>query len=581
MKIFDRIKNIGKPKNQVIDIEKDLSSKKSVGTPKGFEGDPVIPFVLYSMNPDDLPVVSTYNFDNFRKDYLTVPAVSTCINGICREISNMKWGIKKKERSAASKKLVDRATEFFRRPNRNKRPFSHLTYCITKDALMYSAASIENVKNKKGELVEIYPRDGSTIIPFYDNHGCLKGYKQVVGLDVARFTPDELVYIEYNPDDYSPGGDPILYGLKNVCIAIRNAIQFLSRSLDYNSFPPGILSALGMTQKQMDGFVESLIGKRDGAKIDFELAGLGGVSDLTWTELKRDAKDIKQVEIWNALNKEVYRAFGVTSIEFGDTQDVNRATAIVQQAVGQSKLIRPLVDLMIDEINEGIIWTHMSDMIEIFAEPNIQRTRELIISENNLLIPNGQRTINEGRKLLNEEPLEGGDNAIFVVGGTFIKVADLDKDVSEILAYNVSQPDNNPSQEPKEEPKTEPKKEDKSTVKDKIPSVNYKKIEEIFKNKQENSIKTIIYNYFSPKGHLQNCIDEIASSYYGLLLHNVKIQMDSKIFKTKIVESIKKYETSCNKKAKYNSKELETEKSKLYKELVICFVEYMKGFEYE
>lgn len=557
------------------------TSKKSKSMPKGFEPGTSDPISIFNFKANFPLRLQVYNFATYRQNYLTVPAVHACIDGICREIANMKWGIKKRsERSAASQKLINRATEFFQRPNRNKRPFSHLIYCIVKDALLYSAAAIENVKNKNGELVEIYPRDGSTIIPKYDSHGSLFGYKQIIGINEVNFGVDELVYIEYNPDTYSPGGAPILDGLGDVCEAIRNSIQFLSRSLDYNSIPPGILSASDLSQKSMDSIVDSVTSKRDGARVDFELTGVGGVTNLQWLELKRDAKDLKQVEILNALDRQVFRSFGVTPIEIGEIQDVNRASALVQQSVGQSQLKKPLVDLVTDEINEGIIWTCMSDMIQIFAEPNIQRTRDLIIAENNLLIPKGQRTINEARKLLNEDPLEGGDVAIYVVGGTFIKVSDLNKEVIDIKAYNVSQPDKNPNQEQKEEPKKEPEKEQKTEkITNKI-KINFNKINEILKNKRESSIKNIIYNYFSPKGNLQNCVDEIVSSYYGNLLHNADYKLDSKMFRQKILDAIKKYEGIQLKNKKYTQEEYNNEKSKLHKELNSCFDEIIEEIKH-
>ena len=205
---------------------------KSGAVVSGIEPGPAQWFTYFTGKSGTQRAGKMLTWDEMRTFYLMVPALSSSINSIAREISNMQWSIVPREQGMkVPLKVIRDATLFFQNPNSMKRPFSQFIYVLTKGLGLYSRSAIENAFDRNDNLVEIYARDASTIVPLVDEHGIIHGYKQIIygggghTRHTVNFTTDQLVFIEYNPDDYAFGGAPIIDGLINVCKAIINSIS--------------------------------------------------------------------------------------------------------------------------------------------------------------------------------------------------------------------------------------------------------------------------------------------------------------------------------------------------------------------
>ena len=539
-----------------IPFSKFISAKQ--GNPIGYEPGPTEFFSYYSGESGTERPTGRLTWEQMRLAYLMVPPVSICINGIAREIANMKWSIVKRDESVSvPDEVIRETTRFFQNPNRMKRPFSQMIYVVTKALGIYSRSAIENVF-LNGRLAELFVRDASTIIPLETDKGMLYGYRQELYDKRVDFNFDQLVFIEYNPDDYGFGGGPILDNLVSVNTAIVNSIEFIAKSLNYNQIPPGVFTGFS-SQKQAEGFMASMKQRRSAGRVDQEMTALGGVTDFQWIEFKRASKDAREIENLNKMERIVRSAYGVTSLEAGEEQDVNRSTAFVMQDMSQSKLIVPMCDLLADELNAGILWKHIDDRIKIISEPNVHRMREKIIEENKILIPLGQRTINEGRRLLRENAVPGGDNAIFVVGGTVIKVKDLDKETVDVNALNVSQPSKN-----------------QSTASDKVVSIKEDKkktaaeISQIFYDKKKRFLSGYIAEYFKKNGDPERIVKEIENFIFQ------KLNMETKLSKY-VLDAIVRYEKYP--KVKTNHEERLNLGRELIKAYDITLYETKKGIK--
>ena len=146
-------------------------------------------------------------------------------------------------------------TALLNRPNHNNENFRTFWDKILEDILVCDQGVIEKVRNERGQVVELWYVDGTTIKPLFDAHGVVgePAYQQFIvdklgnttGKPVAEWDNDDMINIQWNPqgamDTYGYGLSPVEAGLA-VGTAFLYAEAYNLGFFRQNTMPPMLIN---------------------------------------------------------------------------------------------------------------------------------------------------------------------------------------------------------------------------------------------------------------------------------------------------------------------------------------------------
>jgi len=289
--------------------------------------------------------------------------IRICVNVIKKSVSQAEWAIiPKQERKEVNKAQVDQATNLFETINNRGENLRQVLDMVLEDLLVLDAGVIEKVYNAKGEIVELNAVDGATIRPKMDKYGDLdptSAYVQVIGDKVvAEFALNELIYMVQSPQSdirlYGYGMSPIESILLQVQAAL-NADLYNAEMFSKDNIPPGMLDLGDMSQSEAQQFISvwdaTVVGSTQ--KLKF-LWGGGEKNNKKYIPFNQNNKDMQFVEYTDWLSRIKLATYGLTGMDANITQDVNRATAGVQESVTSSRGVGSIFKLVEEYINREI-----------------------------------------------------------------------------------------------------------------------------------------------------------------------------------------------------------------------------------
>lgn len=306
------------------------------------------------------------------------PYIAMIINTIVDEITSIDWDVVAGEDEVIPDEILKKTKDWIYNPNRNEESIRDIMRMWIRDLLELDAGVIVKVYDMKGDMKEIYARDGATFLKDPDVYGVLPpprenkteqdatkfAYWQYGWSTNARpigFYRDEIVYLIRNQRTDSQ------YGLSPVeaCLDIVQMLLYgLDMNLAYyndNYVPKGVFTMQGATGEDIRRFTEGF----QQAMKTYDKAGdkwrrnfhkmpvintEGKFERIQFSNLELEF--IQQHEFFLKI---VNANFGITPSELGFTEDVNKATSYVQSATFKRKAIRPLLDLIEYPFNEQII----------------------------------------------------------------------------------------------------------------------------------------------------------------------------------------------------------------------------------
>lgn len=351
--------------------------------------------------------------------YFASSIVRAIIDSISRTISSLDWKIVDRHQEEgkyddSTKYMIEKVTNFFINPNINAESFGTLRKKITRDLLIYDAGIIEKVFMKDGSLGELWAKSPKHFSININETGVVRRYVQTMdNRDSVIFSSDEIVYLVFYPSTSSQYGNPVIESLVSEIAASMFGSKLIAKSFEYDELPPGILNLGKIGQVAYDRAKESFKSKREGGRKRFELSVVHDTDKVEWIALDRPPAELQLSELVDKVSRMIFRAFGISPSDMG-IENVNRATAMVQENISNSKLIRPLSLLQKEFINSEIIWPCFDSNLSIeFAKPKsdeVQHALEL----SDRLVHKGVMTINEARNRLSENPVKGGDNLMII-----------------------------------------------------------------------------------------------------------------------------------------------------------------------
>lgn len=411
-----------------------------------------------------------------RTIYEKTPDIRACVDTIVRRVATAPWVVEPAEEVWPSHPKYEEAQEaaakarrFLKAPSLNPltaawQPFM---VAVLTDLLLYDFGVWENVEPvspsiAKTKLAGLLQIRGSAVEPKVDDTGSVTKYVQhISGRSGERpeFEPDDLCVLQLFPNTISPYGTPIIETLLNEIITLLMASERAMTEMDSNEIPPGILFIAGMGHtgaKQLEAKIRNEATRSDRLHMAYgdDIAG-------DWVELRRKFKDVEFAEVIKEVQRCVWRAFGLSRTEMGDTENANRAVSEVQERAQQSGLIAPILQMVAGTINARLLPLLIEDEEVLpLVQFRFDMERELTAEEGRARaeglktrVTTGLLTINEARAEEGKPPLTGGDVPMVLDNGMWVPLA--------LVAARAALPDDDPGGEggaelPPDDPDGEP-----------------------------------------------------------------------------------------------------------------------------
>lgn len=291
-----------------------------------------------------------------------------------------------------------RISQWFYNPNGNDESFSDIVSQWVQDILEVDAAVGVKVFNKKGEFSQLFARDGGSFLKNPDIYGYLgnrdefvypmdsmnpnmampdriKLYSASFGERAAYFQYGwtgnalpvpfgrrEIVYILANPRTDSIYGRSPLEVLEDVLIALVYGLAYNTDFYLNGNMPDGLVHLQGADAEITKAFQDRL---RDKGTMNDQTLGfrrkLGhqypvyGGPAAEFIPFQLSSKDMEILQQMKDFNKIVWRCFGATPDEMGETEDSNKAVSQTQTAVHKRKALKPILRKIEYAINNQIM----------------------------------------------------------------------------------------------------------------------------------------------------------------------------------------------------------------------------------
>ena len=333
------------------------------------------------------------------------------------QIEKLDWKIKsrnERDPAADAAARIDRLTEFWGAPD-GEQPFATWLREALEDVLVLDAPAFEVRRNRGGDIIGLDVVDGSTIKVLIDDTGRrpqppAPAYEQVIhGRPWRLLSDDDLIYLPRNRRPHKAYGfGPVEQIIVTVNIGLRRQVMQLQHFTEGN-VPAGLISAPdGWNAEQTRQFQEwfnSLLAGNTGSRTRL----LWGPSGAKYQPFK-EAPYKDDFDEW--LARIVCYAFSLPPTAF--TPQVNRATAQTSQQAALEEGLAPLMG-WVKRLVDSVIQNRMghADLEFVWSDvrPTDPKDQSAILGG---YVRDGIYTLNEARDILGLDPIEGGDEPMFL-----------------------------------------------------------------------------------------------------------------------------------------------------------------------
>lgn len=252
--------------------------------------------------------------------------------------------------------------DLLKKPNSNGETYNRMIMRLVEDIARIDNGVIEKVRNVHGEVIELYSVDGSTIYPNVNDYGIFEedAYQQFIntytyqGTPDAAFSRDDLLVFQTNPQ----GGKYTGYGSSPVKAIVHTIVTQL-QLMNYNAgvFNTAKIPPVLVNFKNADDDELKVMRVELERRMSENQHALGFISaeDMSAHTLRPSNSDMEYQAFYDSLIRIVAVGFGLSPMDLGVVQDVNRSTAEVQESISASRGVASMLVTIEDEINNDLI----------------------------------------------------------------------------------------------------------------------------------------------------------------------------------------------------------------------------------
>ncbi len=355
-------------------------------------------------------------------------------------LSTKEWGALSRKYTDVSRRKLPQETldhikkvyQLLKDPNENEESFTEIRKKLATDLMIHDAATIEKTFNGLGEVAEIYTAPAPYIRMNFDKNGKLldPAYMQydpaMPKTILAKWSKDELIYMMNNPISTSMYGVSPIDVVAQIIATLVNALNYNGTYFESAALPEGYFTLPNLSAVQakrlMQKWEQDI--KAKAHKVLFMPEG------ATWHQFRFNNLEMQWLQGQKFYAEIVFAVLGVTKHELGMTEDINKATGEQQSFVFKNKSIIPILNLLSEKINQGIIGKSgfgYDDVMFVFKNVDLA-DKETMDKIHDKAVKSGRMTINEAREESGKIPYPHvGDEPVIATsqGLVFLKQFDM------------------------------------------------------------------------------------------------------------------------------------------------------------
>lgn len=290
------------------------------------------------------------------------PFVAVAINKIKQKLTKKKWVISPKDPKSTENLdvYIDYIKRLLEEPNQQDDTYRTLIAKMLDDLLVFDDGIIEKVRNQRGEVMELYHVDGSTIKEERDSQGYFQSpaFKQFLpsnlgGIPDAVFEQQDIMKFQANPqggENIGKGYSPVEMVISSVVSGIR-AMLYNTSYFSEGALPPAMINLKGVESEEVVAFKNAFESQLQGNPHANAYTNAETI-DVKLLRPSNQEMQFYELNLW--LARIVISAFDLSPQDFGLTMDVNRSTADSQSEITSSG-IENYQDIIEEEINMDLI----------------------------------------------------------------------------------------------------------------------------------------------------------------------------------------------------------------------------------
>jgi len=341
--------------------------------------------------------------------------VRAAINVRKSQISAAEWDIVPydKTNDKFDPALAAQIKRLFNAPNPTLDSFRSFIEPIVEDILVLDAGVIEEVRNLRGQVAQMYAVDGGTIKinALWDGSDPaeLRYFWYPDHVARAAFRNDDMVYMMAHPATYRVVGLAPMETLKRAIDAELSGQDYNQRQV-INAAPDGMLDlGEGARPEQVTAFQSYWQSEVAGKGA---MAFVGGTRNAKFVPFRSSNRDMQFLEWQIYLVRKIAAVFGISAQDLGLTADINKATADVIAENTEDRGLRPLLMLIQEYLTREIVWDPgfggmENNLAFKFTKLNLKESLARAQMYKLSLAGVSYMTVNEVRIDSGREPLDG------------------------------------------------------------------------------------------------------------------------------------------------------------------------------
>lgn len=327
-------------------------------------------FSAGNVTPDDrLPAVPWLYHSEYgvpiRADIITLRQlaksswVQMVVNTIVKQVLQTEWTITvadEEEDLAQYEDEINKVYTFLNYPNRNKQTFFEVWSMFLRDVLEIDRGILIKGYSASGELVELFPVDGSRFLTKVSKYGIIEGYYQY-----SFYSPQgKPIYFDQNEvisGVMNPLSERFPYGFSPLQ-SVQQEVELLLQSTRYNKDfyrNNAVPDAIGVFDTDKEGLDRINLEWDQNVRGRAHKVLLTNAKNFEFKSMRLNNRDMEWLEGQKWYHHTVFGAYGLSPQEVGFYENSNRSTSEGQERTSVRNAIRPYMKMVADKINREII----------------------------------------------------------------------------------------------------------------------------------------------------------------------------------------------------------------------------------
>ena len=359
------------------------------------------------------------------------PVVASCVSRVSSTVSTLPLHVHVHTPSGVKEAWSHWMQRLFDSPNPEETP-SVFFSSVARQLLVYGNCYIRLLRNS-GEIIAMKIIDGKDVIVGRNANGM-----KTFSVDGTKLTETEVLHIVLPTNGYNGTvGIPVTQTFSDI-IMLNNVIRHFIRvmfeggysdkyyiELDKDKFDPMDAKKFQQMYEKFIEFMQKFVAGQTDSSVNAPIIA-PPATKISTISMPRNAEQQAREMLLDS-NKEIYSLFHIPAEIMVDDAKGVYSTLNARTTDYINSAVRPIVDAIVQAFNRFLLGTPY--FVDVDYDELTETDREKKVNNIVLLLNSGLLSINEARKALHYDAIEGGDSYILPLNKGYI--TDPSKDESE------------------------------------------------------------------------------------------------------------------------------------------------------